>query len=203
MNDKDSIRLDKLLCKGQLRLAYNSIENVDIREKVVQQYAELLDANIHPDKSLYGHLRDAILPAIAIRKVLPNEGYSNGETCKIIRHSVLETALPMRRMFMAIGHMPFGFAPFRFMCKMSMPAKYGEGGWQFVWNTNTSELIQWDCIKCIYHDMFLRYGVPEMTTIFCERDDVIYGEISGAKWARTKTLGRGGELCDFRFIKNK
>ena len=47
--------------------------------------------------------------------------------------------------------------------------------------------------------MFRRYGVPELTAIFCESDDVMYGNIPHARWGRTKTIGRGAQVCNFSF----
>ena len=41
--------------------------------------------------------------------------------------------------------------------------------------------------------------MPELTAIFCESDDVMYGHIPNARWGRTKTIGRGADVCNFSF----
>ncbi|WP_081676008.1 L-2-amino-thiazoline-4-carboxylic acid hydrolase [Butyrivibrio sp. AC2005] len=39
-----------------------------------------------------------------------------------------------------------------------------------------------------------------MVTVFCDSDDVSFGNISdNLKWGRKKTIGRGDDLCDFKF----
>ena len=48
---------------------------------------------------------------------------------------------------------------------------------------------------------FCRYltelGCPEITKIFCENDERIYGNLPGLKFERKGTLGKGAEKCDF------
>ena len=55
-----------------------------------------------------------------------------------------------------------------------------------------------DMTKCPYHDPCVRYGCPELCLCFCDSDDITYDglhpELAGR---RTKTLGRGGDCCDF------
>ncbi|MDO4829326.1 MAG: L-2-amino-thiazoline-4-carboxylic acid hydrolase, partial [Clostridia bacterium] len=39
---------------------------------------------------------------------------------------------------------------------------------------------------------------PELCPCFCDRDDITYdGLHPKLYWHRTKTLGRGGDCCDF------
>jgi hypothetical protein len=84
-----------------------------------------------------------------------------------------------------------------------MKSAFGDKGWDMRWRENTGKIIRWDCHSCYYHNEFIRYGMPELTPIFCESDDIVYGHIPGVVWGRTKTIGRGAEICDFCFINNK
>ena len=192
---------DKMLRKGRLKGAYTSLPP-DVQERVQKRCRQLMAENPTADKSLRQHVHAVILPAIALREILPKNGYAKGECLRLIRSSVLESAKPLQRAFSTVGRLPFFFPIFRVMCKKSMPAMYGEGGWVFRWKTNTKTAIEWDCTKCIYHDLFVQYGFRELTAIFCESDDVMYGSIPTARWGRTKTIGRGADICDFCFYKN-
>lgn len=62
-----------------------------------------------------------------------------------------------------------------------------------------------DMTRCPYAETCVRYGVPELTQYFCRSDDVTYGRLHPRLvWARTQTLGTGGECCDFRLhLKEK
>ena len=43
-----------------------------------------------------------------------------------------------------------------------------------------------------------RHGCPEITRAFCDGDDVGYGDLHPRLvWDRTKTIGHGGDCCDF------
>lgn len=55
-----------------------------------------------------------------------------------------------------------------------------------------------DMTKCPYHDASVYYGCPELCHCFCDSDDITYdGLHPKLYWHRTKTLGRGGDCCDF------
>jgi len=54
-------------------------------------------------------------------------------------------------------------------------------------------------IICPYLNACIKYGYPELTKIFCDSDDICYENMHPKLvWARTKTMGRGGDCCDFR-----
>lgn len=56
-----------------------------------------------------------------------------------------------------------------------------------------------DMTRCPYVALCGKYGVPELTGLFCRSDDLIYGNLHPRLlWARTETLGAGGSRCDFR-----
>ena len=55
-----------------------------------------------------------------------------------------------------------------------------------------------DMTRCPYHDNCVHYGCPELCHCFCDSDDITYdGMHPRLCWHRTKTLGRGGDCCDF------
>ena len=57
-----------------------------------------------------------------------------------------------------------------------------------------------DMTRCPYHDTCVKYGCPELCRCFCDSDDVSYENLHPQLvWHRTKTLGRGGDCCDFCF----
>ncbi len=59
-----------------------------------------------------------------------------------------------------------------------------------------------DITACPYCRYFRELGCPELTEIYCENDDRVYGNLPGLKFERTGTLGKGAERCDFRIRKN-
>ena len=54
-------------------------------------------------------------------------------------------------------------------------------------------------LDCPYQDTCVKYGCPGIVAGFCRADDKAYGHMHPElKWGRTKTLGQGGDCCDFR-----
>jgi hypothetical protein len=56
---------------------------------------------------------------------------------------------------------------------------------------------------CVYHALNTRFGVPELTAVWCEWDLVWLGAVDPARHGftarRPETIGRGADHCDFGF----
>lgn len=55
--------------------------------------------------------------------------------------------------------------------------------------------------RCLWHTACVENGCPELCRLFCDVDDVTYGGLRKMGFTRTKTLGTGGDCCDFHFYK--
>lgn len=93
----------QLLRKTKLSKAVKEINSLELQEKVENRYAKLLAENtlIHP--VLKKHLRQSILPAVAVYEVLLSAGISKEIAFQVIRSSVLEAARPMTKAFQTAG----------------------------------------------------------------------------------------------------
>ena len=58
-----------------------------------------------------------------------------------------------------------------------------------------------DVNSCPYCRYFTELGCPELTRIYCENDERVYGDLPHLKFERTGTLGKGAERCDFYLKK--
>ena len=54
-----------------------------------------------------------------------------------------------------------------------------------------------DILACPYCRYFTELGCPELTRIFCENDERMYGNLPGLSFERKGTLGKGADHCDF------
>ncbi len=76
---------------------------------------------------------------------------------------------------------------------------FGEAsGFRNVFYPREKGCFRMDIIQCPYHKYLTEQGCPELNILFCENDVHMYGNLPGLKFTRTKTIGSGGELCDFR-----
>lgn len=72
-----------------------------------------------------------------------------------------------------------------------------DNGFRNVFYPKKKGEYRMDVISCPYFRYFIELGCPEITKIFCENDDRIYGSLPGLQFLRTGTLGKGAERCDF------
>lgn len=199
----DDQSIEKLLKKSKLASAYAMLPSPELRRAIAIEYGRLLGENDLSDPMLAGHLRTSILPAVAFHRCLQEYGYTQSASLMAIRAAVLKTAKPMANIFQGMGRLPFFFSIFRIMCSISTKHSFGPKGWVFEWKRNDAYAIEWDCRSCLYVDVFRRYSVPELAPIFCESDDVMYGNIPGVRWGRDQTIGGGDKVCNFCFYNEK
>ena len=196
-------QLEKQMNKSFLGQAYRAIEDLAMRERILARYAQLMKENPQKNREVARNMSRAILPAIALRQVMLEEGIDRRESYRTIRSSVLASAESSKKFFSGLEKLPFFWGLVGWLCKMSMPASLAESNWRFEWIESDESCIHWNCLQCITKDTFDRYGFSELTPIFCERDDLVYSDLSSMSWARTKTMGRGGDFCDFRFYRKR
>lgn len=55
--------------------------------------------------------------------------------------------------------------------------------------------------KCLWHTACVENDCEELCPLFCDVDDITYGGLKKIGFKRTKTLGYGGDFCDFHFYK--
>lgn len=55
--------------------------------------------------------------------------------------------------------------------------------------------------KCLWHTACVENGCAQLCHLFCDVDDVTYGGLKKIGFTRTKTLGYGGDCCDFHLYK--
>ena len=55
--------------------------------------------------------------------------------------------------------------------------------------------------KCLWHTACVENDCAELCHLFCDVDNVTYGELKKLGFSRTKTLGYGGDCCDFHFYR--
>lgn len=78
-----------------------------------------------------------------------------------------------------------------------------DNGFKNVFYPKKKGEYRMDIISCPYYRYFTEVGCPELTKIFCENDERIYGNLPGLKFERKGTLGKGAERCDFHLQKEQ
>lgn len=86
--------------------------------------------------------------------------------------------------------------------KITTMSQFGEAaGFRFHFYDLGKNRCKFDMTQCLYCDLCKKYGCPELPPCFCHTDDVTSGHIhEKILWNRTKTMGEGGDVCDFDII---
>lgn len=69
--------------------------------------------------------------------------------------------------------------------------------------THSKDYFDVTITNCLWHTAWVENGCAELCRLFCDVDDVSYGGLRKMGFSRTKTLGYGGDCCDFHFFKKK
>ena len=170
-----------------------------IASKAQLRYEELLLENQRDSKALRAHTFKRIYPSIAVYEVLRSEGISSEKAVWYIREYFqrfsAKTVPHIQRLIRAFGlarKMP------GFFYKMSVKNFGTDAGFVYEFPESHGNEARFNIVKCPYMETCVRYGCPEITRAFCDGDDAGYGNLHPRLiWGRTKTIGRGGDCCDF------
>lgn len=143
-------------------------------------------------------LIQTILPRIALYKSLQAEGLSDDDVYKYMRKYMLEIVAAKKHSSTAKMEIVPGFY-----------AIYSKVFLKIMQTTDLQESVQKHgkdyfnvtITKCLWHTACVENGCEELCRLFCDVDDVTYGGLKKIGFTRTKTLGYGGECCDFHMFR--
>lgn len=143
-------------------------------------------------------LIQTILPRIALYKAMLKEGFLEDEVYKYIKKYMLDIVATKKHLSTAKMEKVPGFYSI-----------YSSIFLKIMRTTDLQESTQkhgkdyFDVTikKCLWHTACVENGCAELCRLFCDVDNVTYGGLKKIGFSRTKTLGYGGNCCDFHFYK--
>lgn len=143
-------------------------------------------------------LVQTILPRIALYKVLAKDGFSEEDAYKYMQKYMIDKVATKKHSSTAKMEIIPGFYSI-----------YSNIFLKIMRRTDLQESVQnygkdyFDVTikKCLWHTACVENGCEKLCRLFCDVDDVIYGGLRKIGFTRTKTLGYGGDCCDFHFYK--
>lgn len=152
-------------------------------------------------KGLRVHTYNYIFPSAAIYLTV-KEAVGQEKAFAILENAAVSNAKPMGAQLAKLMKIPGMSSLFISVWKPLTKKMFGAGnGFQNVFYPNRKGEFRMDITACPYCRYFGELGCPELTKIFCENDDRIYGNLPGIKFTRTGTLGKGADRCDFYIQK--
>jgi hypothetical protein len=153
------------------------------------------------NRQLQWHLREYILPSLAVYQVLQAEGQTQDAALEKVDKILDLVTVPYRQQMEWMGSFPLTYPLLRLSIQVAM-RQYPAEGWQIEWVENSTQAIRFNMRSCFYFDTLSRYGAPELTASFCRNDDLVFDKMSPhLEWQRTQTIGRGAEYCNFCFAR--
>ncbi len=143
-------------------------------------------------------LTGTILPRIALYKALQKDGFSEEDVHRYMQKYMLDIVAAKKHSSTAKMELFPGFYSIysktflKIMKTTDLQVSTQNSGKDFYDVTIT---------KCLWHTACVENGCEELCRLFCDVDDVTYGGLKKIGFTRTKTLGYGGDCCDFHFFR--
>jgi len=179
------------------------VRATDILAKIQARYSELLRKRaLYPQRALRMHLMKNILPGLALYQILREEGISQDAALEVVdRIFEIRVEAKRKRMLWA-GRFELFYHLMRWSTRAMMRINYPSAGWQVEWLEVSPERVAFNIHRCFYLEALSSYGAAELTSSFCRGDELVYRDVSRhLRFERTQTLGRGDQVCDFRFVR--
>lgn len=179
-------------------------QSQELLQAMHQRIEALREDNAGASKEKWAHLESQIMPGIAIYEVLQTV-VSKEEALQLIHSYVNAHAQKYHTLFRRLLKLPGLYHTMPGIFAKGVEEKFGPAaGFQYITHEATKDMIRFDMLRCPYHDICAQYGCPELCRCFCDSDDITYdGLHPKLVWHRTKTLGRGGDCCDFGLMVKK
>lgn len=191
---------------SHLENRYGTQKAKAIMAKALKRYDELVEENKDEPKEYYMHTRERIYPSIAVFDALLAEGIGRKEAEDFVTDYYRWRASGMASKIKAIFKIPglYKVVP-KFFFSMTQKSFGPQVGFKAENQYLGKGEMHFDMVKCPYYEKCLHYGCPEIVKGFCDADDICYGSMHPKiSWDRTKTIGHGDGVCDFKVhIKEK
>lgn len=173
-------------------------QDIALNEACLSRLAKLCAENAGASKERKRHLEGQILPGIAAYETLKTVMMPE-EAFRTVHGYVEAHALAARKRLVGLLRLPGVYRLIPGISATMIHKTFGEAaGFAAREYRNTGGVMRIDMVKCPYHETCVRYGCPELCACFCDSDDNAYDNMHPKLlWHRTKTLGRGGDCCDF------
>ena len=187
----------KKLFKTEIAKRFAPSETEKIWADAENRLFELYASHTDLPKGVSAHTDSFIFPAAAI--YLAMKEADSEIAYDIMKTKMAEKSDKMGQMIAKCCRFP-GFKKFFLNMWDSMSHKmFGESaGFKNVFYPKEKDCFRMDITQCPYHTYLTEAGCPELNVLFCENDIHSYGNLPGLKFTRTKTIGTGDELCDFK-----
>lgn len=189
----------QLIKKSRFRDYFLSLEKEEQERTLGILERLILENSEYTDEKNYGHLCN-LLTSLALVQMHEQSGKTRQESQEMVANAMYRFIEPQKKAMKKLASHGW-FVP---VLKKVMPAKFGRNlgyGWDVILPKAPKDEFVMITRKCIFYEIFSKYGMPEMTAKFCKVDDILYGALKRAEFLYTGQIGTGGKQCDYTFRK--
>ncbi len=197
MNKAEKIMKKKAVIKAELDKALPKAQSDALWQAATVKLEDLLTRYGDLPKGVHMHTDSRILPSAAIYLTV-KEAIGPEKAYRVIEDAAVRLCAEIEKKLQKLMRLPGMQSLFVKAWDPMTKKLFGAGnGFQNVFYPKKKGEYRMDITSCPYCRTFTELGCPELTKIFCENDERIYGRLPGLKFERTGTLGKGAERCDF------
>ncbi len=176
--------------------------DTEVAQKIFDEQNNILDKIIlnafNKTKNQLKTLKNTILPRIALYKALNNYGFSMEDSNNHMKNYMLNYIAKSKHNSMVKMEKVPGF--YSLYSKMFLKIMR-KTDLQQSKQKHDAKSFDVTITKCLWHQACVENECPELCRLFCDVDNITYGELNKIGFTRTQTLGYGGDCCDFHFFK--
>lgn len=192
----------KIEQQNQIKEFLNEEVGVDKGQEVFNKQEMILAEIIKNIKDKSENQRktliQTILPRIALYKAMLQDGLSNEEVYQHMQKYMMYIVAKQKHLSMVkMEKVPcFYFLYSNIFLKVVRKTDLWEST-----QKHGKDYFDVTMKKCLWHTACVENDCAELCHFFCDVDNVTYGNLKKLGFSRTKTLGYGGDCCDFHFYR--
>ena len=176
--------------------------DTEVAQKIFDEQNNILDKIIlnafNKTKNQLKTLKNTILPRIALYKALNNYGFSMEDSNNHMKNYMLNYIAKSKHNSMVKMEKVPGFYSLYSKIFLKIMRKTDL---QQSKQKHDAKSFDVTITKCLWHQACIENECPELCRLFCDVDNITYGQLNKIGFTRTQTLGYGGDCCDFHFFK--
>ncbi len=201
MTLSEKIMKKKMFIKAELDRILPGAQSDEVWQAATKKLETVLEQYRSAPKGVRMHTDSRIFPFASIYLVTKDR-IGSEQAYKILEEAAIKNCEGIRGKLIKLMKIPGMPGLFIRLWDPMTKRIFGSGnGFKNVFYPKKKSEYRMDVISCPYNRFFTELGCPELTKIFCENDERVYGNLPGLKFERTGTLGKGAERCDFYLRK--
>lgn len=176
--------------------------DTEVAQKIFDEQNNILDKiflnAFNKTKNQLKTLKNTILPRIALYKALNNYSFSMEDSNNHMKNYMLNYIAKSKHNSMVKMEKVPGFYSLYSKIFLKIMRKTDLQQSKQKHNAKSFDVT---ITKCLWHQACVENECPELCRLFCDVDNITYGELNKIGFTRTQTLGYGGDCCDFHFFK--